>query len=126
MEIADRENQWFKFKLHYEGGTYKPLDHTIHTRQKFIRRSLEGNVIESRVTTREIPLNYRVESHFRGEFICEPNFLFQGSDVERCFSSFLYPPPSSDGSPVPEDAQGFYDSNYDEIWEYLQGRDPYE
>ena len=43
MEIADRENQWFKFMLHYEGGSYKPLDHTVFTRQKFIQRSIEGD-----------------------------------------------------------------------------------
>ena len=37
MEIANKQNQWFKFKLHYEGGQYKPLDHTVITRHKFIR-----------------------------------------------------------------------------------------
>ena len=94
MEIADQVNQWFKFKLHFEGGTYKSLEHTVFTRKKFIRRDVKGKQIESIATTREIPLNYKVESKFCGEFICEPNPMFQGSDVERCFSPFLYPPQS--------------------------------
>ena len=97
LEVAHQNFQWFKFKLIHEGGTYQPLEHRIYAQQKFIRRSIAGEHIESRVTTREIPLDYKVESHFRGEFLCEPNPLFKGSDIERCFSQFLYPPPS----PVP-------------------------
>ena len=87
---------WFKFKLIHEGGSYKPLEHRIYAQQKYIRRSVSGNHIESRVTTRQIPLDYRVESLFRGGFVYEPESqgLFKGSDVERCFGYDLYPPPS--------------------------------
>ena len=88
---------------------------------------MEGDHIESRVTIRDIPLDFKVESKFRGEFICEPLEVFQGSDVQCCFSPWLYPLPSDDeipNSPV-QDAQG-YDSPDDDIWEYLQGCDPYD
>ena len=115
IEVADQNEQWFKFILHYEGGSYKPLEHRLYVQQKVIRRTLQGSEIESRVIIRDIPLDFKVESNFRGEFICEPNLLFQGSDVERCFSPFLYPPPSSDISPPLEDAQGYDDSGDEDI-----------
>ena len=98
----------------------------MYVKQKVIRRTLEGSDIESRVTIRDIPLDFKVESKFRGEFICEPNFLFQGSDVEHYFSPLLYPPVTPEASPPPEDAQGYASSDDDDIWEYLQGRDPYD
>ena len=44
-----------------------------------------------KIYTRQIPLNFRVQSYFRGEFLHESNELFHGSDIERCFSAFLYP-----------------------------------
>ena len=122
---SDHNGQWFKFMLHFEGGSYKPLEHQLFVKQKVIRRTLEGSEIESRVTIRDIPLDYKVESKFRGEFICEPNFLFQGSDVERCFDPWLYPLVMPEASPPREDAQGYPSDDDVDIWEYLQGRDPY-
>ena len=86
------------------------------------------------MTTREIPLDYRVESLFRGEFVYEPESrgLFKGSDVERCFGYDLYPPPSPPDMSEEEhfwrtyaEGQG-WDSDDLEIWEMLQGRDPYD
>ena len=120
MEIADQMHQWFKFMLHYEGGQYKPLDHTLYTSQKFISRSLERDKMESKVVTTRIPLNYRVESKFRGEFVYEPNPIFHKSDIEQCFGPFLYPPPGFKGPPYLEDSQFYYDdSDNDDLWEYL-------
>ena len=130
LEVAHQNFQWFKFKLIHEGGTYEPLGNRIYVQQKFIRRSIAGEHIESRVTTRKIPLDYKVTSHFRGEFICEPNPLFKGSDIEKCFGQFLYPPPT----PVPyreldEDVlfgRHEYDSDDSEIDLMLQGRDSWD
>ena len=99
----------------------------MYVQQKVIRKNVEGDHIESRVTIRDIPLDFKVESKFRGEFICEPLEIFQGSDVQCCFSPWLYSLPSDDeipNSPV-QDAQG-YNSLDDDIWEYFQGHDPYD
>ena len=127
MEIAHQRELWFKFKLHFEGGSYKPIEHRIYVQQKVIWRNVEGDHIESRVTIRDIPLDFRVESKLRGEFICEPLEVFHGSDIQCCFSPWLYLlPPNIDATDSPiEDAQG-YDSPDEDIWEYLQGRDLYD
>ena len=130
LEVAHQECQWFKFKLIHEGGTYKPLEHHVYAQQKFIKRTIEGEHIESRVTTREIPLDFKVESHFKEEFICEPNLLFHGSDIEQCFSPFLFSPPSLvPTEQLDEDilfGRHEYDSDDSEIEEMLQGRSPYD
>ena len=90
IEIADREHQWFKFMLHHQGGHYTKLEHTIFTSQKYIKKDAQGQRIDSKVYTSQIPLNFRVQSFFQG--LCEANEIFHGSDIERCFSPFLYPP----------------------------------
>ena len=92
IEVVDREHQWFKFMLHHNGGRYKRLEHTLYTSQKYIKRDAQGQRIDSKVHTRRIPLNFRVESLFQGEFLCESDAIFHGSDIERCFSPNLYPP----------------------------------
>ena len=99
IEVAVREHQWFKFMLHQEGGRYTRLEHTVFTSQKYIKRDAQGQRIDSKIYTRQIPLNFRVQSHFRGEFLCEPNELFHRSDIERCFSPFLYPPTKLEDDP---------------------------
>ena len=91
IEIDDREHQWFKFMLHHQGGRYTRLEHTVLTSQKYIKRDAQGQRIDSKVYTRQIPLNFRLQSFFQGEFLCESNEIFHGSDIERCFSPFLYP-----------------------------------
>ena len=93
MQIADQNHQWFKFLLIHEGGSYKPLDHEIYVTQKFIMKDEKGKNKHSKIITRQTPLNYRVESHFRSEYLYEPNPLFHGSDIERCFRDLLYNPP---------------------------------
>ena len=111
IEVAVREHQWFKLMRHHEGGKYNRLEHTVFTSHKYIKRDAQGRRIDSRIYTRQIPLNLRVESHFRGEFICDPNELFHGSDIERCFNPLLYPPPKlEDNPPIFEDSQD-YDSD---------------
>ena len=140
IEVAVREHQWFKFLLHHEGGWYTRLEHTIFTSQKYIKKDAQGQRIDSKIYTRQIPLNFRVQSYFRGEFLCESNELFHRFDIERCFSPFLYPPAEfEDDPPNFEDSQ-VYDSD-DVDWDcpcggmdldgrgiYLcfQGRDPYD
>ena len=140
IEVAVREHQWFKFMLHLEGGRYNKLEHTVFTTQKYIKRNAQGQRIDSKVHTRQIPLNFQVESHFCGEFLCDPNELFYGSEIEMCFSPLLYPPPKfEDNPPTFEDSQ-YYDSD-DVDWDCscegvdidghnhcicLQGRDPYD
>ena len=89
IEIADREHQWFKFMLHHQGGRYTKLEHTVFTSQKYIKRDAQGQRIDSKVYTRQIPLNFRVQSFFQGEFLCEANETFHGFNIERCFSPFL-------------------------------------
>ena len=99
----------------------------MYVQQKFIRRNLEGDHIESRVTIRDIPLDFKVKSHFRGEFACEPLEALNGSDVQGCFSPWLYPLPwdlEIQKSPI-HDAQRD-DSPDEDIWEYLQGCDLYD
>ena len=91
IEVAVREHQWFKFMLHHEGGRYTRLEHTVFTSQKYIKRDAQGQRIDTKIYTRPIPLKFQVESHFKGEFLCDPNELFHGSDIERCFNPFLYP-----------------------------------
>ena len=60
------------------------------------------------------PLNYRVESHFRSEYLYGPNPLFHGSDIERCFGDLLYNPPEFvEQPPYMEDSQFYYDSDED-------------
>ena len=122
LEVANQRELWFKFKLHFEGGTYKPLEHRMYVQQKVIRRSVEDNHIESRVTIRDIPLDFKVESHFRGEFICEPLAVLNGSDVQCCFYPWLYPlPPDIEAtdSSIAGEAQGYDSPDDDDIWEYL-------
>ena len=117
IEVAVREHQWFKFMLHHEGGRYTRLEHIVFTAQKYIKRDAQGQRIDSKVYTRQIPLNFRVQSHFRGEFLCELNELFHRSDIEICLSPFLYPPTKlEDNRPNFEDSQA-YDS-YDVDWDY--------
>ena len=82
MEVAHQRELWFKFKLHFEGGSYRPLEYHMYVQQKVIRRNVEGDHIKSRVTIRDIPLDFRVQSKFRGEFVCEPLEDFHGSDVQ--------------------------------------------
>ena len=126
--------------LHHEGGRYTRLEHTVFTSQKYIKRDAQGQRIDSNIYTRQIPLNFRVQSHFRGEFLCDLNELFHGSKIERCFSPFLYPPTKlEDDPPAFEDSQA-YDSD-DVDWDCpcsgqdldgrgiclcLQGQDPYD
>ena len=58
-----------------------------------------------------------------------PNPLFKGSDVEHCFGVDLYPPPPPIIDPPLDEDILFghdYDSDDSEIWEMLQGRDPYD
>ena len=101
----------------------------MYVQQKVIRRSVEDNHIESRVTIRDIPLDFKVESHFRGEFICEPLAVLNGSDVQFCFSPWLYRLPSeteTSDAPIAGEAQGYDSPEEDDIWEYLQGRDPWD
>ena len=127
LEVAHQREYWFKFKLHFEGGSYTPLEHRMYVQQKVIRRNLEGDHIESRVTIRDIPLDFKVKSHFRGEFDCEPLEALHGSDVQGCFSPWLYPLPwdlEIPKSPI-HDAQRD-DSPDEDIWEYLEGRDLYD
>ena len=99
MDVADQEHQWFKFMLHYDDGKYRRLDHTLYTSQKFIRRNVHGERIDSKILTRRIPLNFRVESKFHGEFLYDPNPIFNGSDIEQCFGPMLYPPPRFEDHP---------------------------
>ena len=106
IEVAVREHQWFKFLLHHEGGRYTRLEHTVFTSQKYINKDAQSQRIDSKIYTRQIPLNFRVQPYFRGEFLCESNELFHGSDIERCFSPFLYPPVEfEDDLPNFEDSQ---------------------
>lgn len=90
MQVADQNHMWFKFKLRDLGGRYTPLDYTVYTSQKFIKRNQDGQRIDSKVHTRWIPFNIRVESTFEGKFFCDPNSVMFGSDVEQCFSYTLY------------------------------------
>ena len=120
IEVAVREHQWFKFMLHHEGGRYTRLEHTVFTSQKYIKRDAQGQRIDSKIYTRQIPLKFWVHSHFIGEFLCDPNELFHGSDIERCFSPFLYPPTKlEDNPPSFEDSQP-YDSD-DVDWDFPCG-----
>ena len=106
IEVAVREHQWFKFLLHHEGGRYTRLEHTVFTSQKYIKRDAQGQMIDSKIYTRHISLNFQVQSYFRGEFLCESNELFHRFDIERCFSPFLYPPAEfEDDPPNFEDSQ---------------------
>ena len=75
---------------------------------------------------------------FEGEFLCEENPVFHGSDVERCFSADLYPPlPPEDPYPScgdfydDESSYGFdcccggVDIDDKEFCIYRHARDPY-
>jgi hypothetical protein len=42
------------------------------------------------VMHKESELNLKVYLRFNGSFCCEPCSIIKGSDVERCFSQFLY------------------------------------
>ena len=113
MEVPDQEHQWFKFMLHFDGGKYRPLDHTLYTSQKFIRRTVQGEKVDSKIITRKIPLSFRVESKFRCEFMYNPNLIFHGSDIEQCFGPMLYPPSTFEGPPYLEYSQYYYDLDDD-------------
>ena len=114
MQIADQNHQWFKFLLIHEGGSYKPLDHEIYVTQKFIMKDEKGKNKHSKIITRQTPLNYRVESHFKSEYLYGPNPLFHGSNIERCFRDLLYNPPEfAEQPPYMEDSQFYYDSDED-------------
>ena len=43
LPVADQNEQWFKFLLHFDGGSYKPLEHRMYVKKKVIRRTLEGS-----------------------------------------------------------------------------------
>ena len=34
LEVAHQREYWFKFKLHFEGGSYTPLEHRMYVQQK--------------------------------------------------------------------------------------------
>ena len=126
--------------LHHQGGRYTRFKHTVFTSQKYIKRDAQGQRNDSKVYTRQIPLNFRVQSFFQGEFLCEANEIFHGSDIERCFSPFLYPPAQFEDDPPNIDDFQDYDSDiagwdcpcggvdFDgrEVCICLQGRDPYD
>ena len=61
IEVAVREHQWFKFLLHHEGGRYTRLEHTVFTSQKYIKKDAQGQRIDSKIYTRQIPLNFWVQ-----------------------------------------------------------------
>ena len=97
--------------LCHQGGRYTRLEHTIFTEEKFVKRDRHGNRIDAKLHTRKLPLDFRVESLFEGEFLCEANPTFHSSDVERCFSADLYPPlPPEDPYPSYDD---FEDDEFD-------------
>ena len=50
-----------------------------------------GRLLYHKIHTRRIHLNLKVESIFQGEFCFIPNEVMLGSDVEQCFSNFLFP-----------------------------------
>ena len=139
MEVVDQNHQWFKFLLRHQGGRYTRLEHIVFTEQKFIKRDHHGNRIDAKLHTRRLPLDLWVESIFDGEFLCDENPIFHGSDVERCFSPDLYPPippedlyPSCDYFYDDEDNFGF-DCPYGvvnisdkEVCICRHARDPYD
>ena len=43
------------------------------------------------IHTKKIPLKFKVLSIFQGEFCYVPNETMFGSNVEQCFSNFLFP-----------------------------------
>ena len=49
-----------------------------------------GCLLDNNIHTRRIPLNFKVEFIFQGEFCCVPNEIMLGSDVEQCFSNSLF------------------------------------
>ena len=114
IEVADREHQWFKFMLLHHGGRYTRLEHTVYTSQTYIKRDAQGQIIDSKVYTKQIPLNFRVESLFQGEYLCESNEIFHGSDIERCFSPELYPPIQFEEDPPNIDDFKDYESDIPE------------
>lgn len=59
--------------------------------QKFIKRDINGNRLDTKIHRRTLPLNYFVESLFASEFIFGPNEALKGYDVEQCFGELLYP-----------------------------------
>ena len=60
VENSSRILKWFKFLLHHEGGRYTRLEHTVFTSQKYIKKDAQGQRIDSKIYTRQIPLNFRV------------------------------------------------------------------
>ena len=91
MSVAHQSHMWFKCKLLNLGGTYSPLEPPIYTQQKYRRMDRNGHLLDNTIHTRRIPLNFKVESIFQGEFLCVPNETILEFDVEQCFSYCLFP-----------------------------------
>ena len=125
--------------LRHQGGRYTHLEHTIFTEQKFVKRDRYGNRIDAKLHTCKLPLEFRVEALFEGEFLYEENLVFHDSNMEIYFSADLYPPipledpyPSCDDFYDDESSYGFdcccggVDIDDNEVYICCHARNPYD
>ena len=91
MNIASRENVWFKFKLTFVGSKLNPLKPPEYLHEKRMVENQKGEYLG--IMDETIELNIKVYSQFESEFICTPLEVMKGSDVQQCFCYFLFPLP---------------------------------
>lgn len=89
MVVDAQNNLLFNFKLKNLGGKYSPLELAVVLKHKFLKRIATGKILGE--VEKEIKLNLKVKSLFKGELCVDEFPTMFVFDVELCFCPLLLP-----------------------------------